>query len=129
VLMQEKRLRKFEAMQEEVDLMEDAISVYGNKDSKNVLITWGSSTAPAIEAASKFDLKVIQLIVLEPFPEIQVLEELEKAEQIICVEQNALGQLASLLAKNGIEANELILKYSSRALQTQEIEDLLKEII
>ncbi|MDD4662233.1 MAG: 2-oxoacid:acceptor oxidoreductase family protein, partial [Candidatus Pacebacteria bacterium] len=42
VLMQEKRLRKFEAMQEEVDLMEDAISVYGNKDSKNVLITWGS---------------------------------------------------------------------------------------
>ncbi|MDD3046219.1 MAG: 2-oxoacid:acceptor oxidoreductase subunit alpha [Candidatus Pacebacteria bacterium] len=129
VLMQEKRLRKFEAMQEEVDNMENAINVYGKKDSKNVLFTFGSSTGPVVEVAEKFDLKVIQLVVLEPFPELQVLEEIENAEQIICVEQNALGQLSSLLAKNGIEANELILKYSSRVFQKQEIEDLLKEII
>jgi len=127
--MQEKRLRKFEAMQEEVDLMADAIKVYGKKDSKNVLITWGSSVGPSIEAAENFDLKVIQIIVLEPFPIIQVMKELEDASQVICVEQNALGQLTSLLSKNGIEADELILKYSSRVIQKEEIEDLLKEII
>lgn len=129
VAMQEKRLRKYESMQEEVDKMEDAIKVFGKRDSKNVLITWGSSTAPSIEAALNFDLKVIQILVLEPFPILQVLNELEDSELIICVEQNALGQLASLLSKNGIEASELILKYSSRALQKEEIEDLLKEII
>jgi len=33
------------------------------------------------------------------------------------------------LSKNGIEADELILKYSSRVIQKEEIEDLLKEII
>jgi 2-oxoglutarate ferredoxin oxidoreductase subunit alpha len=115
--MQEKRLRKYESMQEEIDQMEDAIKVYGKRDSKNVLITWGSSTAPSIEAAENFDLKVIQVIVLEPFPIVQVLKELECADLIICVEQNALGQLASLLSKNGIDASELILKYSSRVLQ------------
>lgn len=129
VAMQEKRLRKYESMQEEIDQMEDAIKVYGKRDSKNVLITWGSSTAPSIEAAENFDLKVIQVIVLEPFPIVQVLKELEGADLIICVEQNALGQLASLLSKNGIDASELILKYSSRVLQKEEIEDLLKEII
>jgi len=127
--MQEKRLRKFEAMQEEVDNMEDAIKIFGNKDSKNVLITFGSSTGPAIEAAEKFDLKVIQIVVLEPFPVIQVTEAVGDASLIVCVEQNALGQLASLLAKNGIEAEELILKYSSRVIQKGEIEDLLKEIL
>ncbi|HOI59748.1 MAG TPA: 2-oxoacid:acceptor oxidoreductase subunit alpha [Candidatus Pacearchaeota archaeon] len=129
VAMQEKRLRKYESMQEEVDQMEDAIKIYGKKDSKNVLITWGSSTAPSIEAAMNFDLKVIQVIVLEPFPIVQILKELEDTELIICVEQNALGQLASLLSKNGIDASELILKYSSRVLQKEEVEDLLKEII
>ena len=92
-------------MQEEVDLMADAIKVYGKKDSKNVLITWGSSVGPSIEAAENFDLKVIQIIVLEPFPIIQVMKELEDASQVICVEQNALGQLTSLLSKNGIEAD------------------------
>jgi len=127
--MQEKRLRKFEAMQEEVDNMEDAIKIFGNKDSKNVLITFGSSTGPAIEAAEKFDLKVVQIVVLEPFPVIQVTEAVGDASLIVCVEQNALGQLASLLAKNGIEAEELILKYSSRVIQKGEIEDLLKEIL
>lgn len=128
--MQEKRLRKFESMQEEVDNMEDAIKIFGKKDSKNILITFGSSTGPAIEAAENFDIKVVQIIVLEPFPVIQVSEAIgEDASNVICVEQNGLGQLASLLSKNGIEANELILKYSSRAIQKGEIEDLLKEIL
>ena len=128
--MQEKRLRKFESMQEEVDNMEDAIKIFGKEDSKNILVTFGSSTSPAIEAAENFDLKVVQIIVMEPFPIIQVTEAIgEDATNVICVEQNALGQLASLLSKNGIEANELILKYSSRALQKGEIEDLLKEIL
>lgn len=129
VAMQEKRLRKFEAMQREVDLMEEAIKVYGKKESKNVLITWGSSAGASIEATQDLDVKVLQIVVLEPFPIVQVLEELEGVEKIICVEQNALGQLTSLLSKNGIEADELILKYSSRAIQKQEIEDLLKEIL
>jgi len=110
--------------------MEDAIKIFGKEDSKNILVTFGSSTSPAIEAAENFDLKVVQIIVMEPFPSIQVTEAIgEDATNVICVEQNALGQLASLLSKNGIEANELILKYSSRALQKGEIEDLLKEIL
>ncbi|NMB47412.1 hypothetical protein GYA01_01080, partial [Patescibacteria group bacterium] len=127
--MQEKRLRKFEEMQKEVEDMVDAIKVYGKKDSKNVLITWGSSSHPAIEATEDLDVKVLQIIVLEPFPVLQILDELENASNIICVEQNALGQLASLLAKNGIEVNELILKYSSRVILKEEIKDLIKEVL
>ncbi|MFA7142037.1 MAG: hypothetical protein WC157_01915, partial [Candidatus Paceibacterota bacterium] len=127
--MQEKRLRKFEAMQDEVDIMEDAIKVFNKKDSKNVLITFGSSVGPSIEAVKGLDLKVVQIVVLEPFPIVQVMKELENASTIICVEQNALGQLAELLSKNGIDADELILKYSSRTILKEEIKDLLKEII
>ncbi len=127
--MQEKRLRKFEAMQDEVDIMEDAIKVFNKKDSKNVLITFGSSVGPSIEAVKGLDFKVVQIVVLEPFPMVQMMKELENASTIVCVEQNALGQLASLLSKNGIDVDELILKYSSRVILKEEIKDLLKEII
>lgn len=127
--MQEKRLRKFEAMQKEVDKIKGAVKVFGNKKSDIALIAWGSSKGAVVEAAENMGLKALQIIVLEPFPLKQVLKELEGVKRMIVVEQNALGQLDRLLLENGIEADEVILKYDSRPILRSELEEKLRKIL
>jgi len=127
--MQDKRIRKFELMQEYVDSMENAINVFGNKKSKTVLFTFGSTKGAVKEVAEEMGVKMVQIVVLEPFPLKQILKEIKNADKLIAIEENALGQLARLLSQNGIDVDELILKYTSRPILKQEIQEKLKEIL
>ena len=128
VKMQDKRLRKFEEMQNVVDGMEDAVKVYGNLKSKKVVICWGSAKGAVKEAAENLGLKVVQPIVLQPFPEKQMYEALKGATTIVSVELNATGQLEQVLNCHGIEADKRILKYDMRPFTAQELEIQLKKI-
>jgi 2-oxoglutarate ferredoxin oxidoreductase subunit alpha len=128
VKMQEKRLRKFEGMQKAVDEMEDAVKVYGNLKSKKVVICWGSAKGAVKEAAENLGLKVVQPIVLQPFPEKQMYEALKGAEKIVSVELNATGQLEQVLNGRGIEADKRILKYDMRPFTARELEVQFKKI-
>jgi len=128
VKMQEKRLRKFEAMAEAVDEMEDAVKVYGNLKSKKVVICWGSAKGAVKEAAEHLGLKVVQPVVLQPFPEKQMYKELKGASKIVSVELNSTGQLEQVLNSHGIEADKRILKYDMRPFTAQELEVQLKKI-
>ena len=122
--MQNKRLRKFKEMRKEVDKLE-AINVYGNKNSKKAIIAWGSTKGPAKEAAEKLGMRMIQPVILEPFPVKQMKHALEGVEKIALVETNSLAQLGKLLSCFGIKADKEILKYNARPFLPEVIEEKL----
>lgn len=123
--MQEKRLRKFEAMKKEVEEMK-AVNTFG--DSEVAVFCFGSLKGIVKSVCEKLELKMIQPIVLEPFPEKQIKESLKGVKKIICVESNSLGQLSRLLNQYGIKVDEKILKYDGRPFTEEELENKLKRI-
>ena len=123
--MQDKRLRKFEAMKKEVENMK-AINVYG--DSEIAVICFGGSKGVVKAVCEKLGFKMIQPIVLEPFPYKQMTEALKGVKKIICVESNAIGQLSQVLAQNNIKVDKKILKYDGRPFLEEDLEDQLKNI-
>ena len=126
--MQDKRLRKFQKMREEVDRLE-AVKVYGNKDSDKAIIIWGSTKGPAKEAAEKLNIKVIQPIIIQPFPEKQMKQAIKGVKKLVSIETNVFGQMEKVLNCHGIKVDNRILKYDSRPFLPEEIEEELKKIL
>jgi len=122
--MQNKRLVKFKQMKKEMEKL-TAVNVYGNKKSKKAIIAWGSTKGPAKEAAEKLGIKMIQPIILEPFPEKQIKNALKGIEKIALVEANGLAQLGKLLTCFNIKIDKKVLKYNSRPFLPEEIEKKL----
>jgi len=117
--MQEKRKRKFLSLRKEVDQMK-CVNVFGNQKSKKVLITWGSTKNPVIEAGEKKGLKIIQPLVVQPFPEKEIKKHL-KGKLIVSIENNSTGQMSQLLKQHGIKVDKEILKYDGRCFTAKEI--------
>lgn len=126
VNMQNKRLRKFEEMKSEVKKME-AVKVYGNKDSNKAVIAWGSTKGPAKEACDELDIKLIQPLLLEPFPSEQIKEALQGVEKVALVETTSFGQLSKVLGSYQIKVDKKVLKYDARPFLPSEIIEGLKE--
>lgn len=125
--MQEKRLKKFEKMKKAVEKLE-AVKIYGKKNSSKAMIVWGSTKGPAKEAAEKLGIKLIQLIVIEPFPEKQMKEALRGVRSKILVETNASAQMEKVLNCYGIRIDKKILKYNGRPFTAEEIEKKILEL-
>ena len=126
--MQEKRLRKFKKMTEEVEKLE-AVKVYGKKDSKKAIVVWGSTKGPALEVAEKLGIKMIQPLFFQPFPEKQMKKAIKGLKKLISIETNSLGQMEKVLRCYGIKPDNRILKYTGRPFLPEEIEEKLKKII
>jgi 2-oxoglutarate ferredoxin oxidoreductase subunit alpha len=122
--MQEKRLRKYRKMAEEVENL-PAVKVYGNEKSKTALISWGISKGAAMEAAENLGVKLIQPIIIEPFPKEQMKAALRGVEKIFTAELNSTGQMAKVLNQNGIKVDGKILKYTGRPFLAKEIKENL----
>jgi len=119
-LMQEKRFRKLIAILEE----KNTVRVYGNKKSKNVIVSWGSTKGVVLEAMKylKKSVKFVQPLWLEPLASKKIASELKKAKKIIDIEGNFTGQLANLIReKTGIEIKDKILRYDSRPFEPMEL--------
>jgi 2-oxoglutarate ferredoxin oxidoreductase subunit alpha len=123
--MQDKRLRKGVHLAKELEEYE-TVKVYGNANSDTVILCWGSNKGVSVEVASKMGLKVVQPIVLEPFPLNRFKETLKGVKKLIAVENNATGQLASLINGLGLKVDAKILKYDGRPFSLEELEELLK---
>ncbi len=122
--MQNKRLRKFEEMRKEVDRLE-AVKVYGKKTAKKALIVWGSTKGPAKEVAEKLGMRMVQPIIIEPFPEKQMKNALKGVKKLVLIETNGLGQMEKVLNCYGIKVDKKILKYNARPFLPEEIEEKL----
>lgn len=126
--MQQKRLRKKKTMEDELARYEQ-VKVYGDPESKTVLLCWGSTKGACIEAAEELGLKVVQPLVLEPLPINSLKKVLSDADKIIDVEVNATGQLAKLLSAHGICIDDMILRFDGRPFTVDFLLEKLKEVL
>ncbi|MCK4647452.1 2-oxoacid:acceptor oxidoreductase family protein [Candidatus Pacearchaeota archaeon] len=109
----EARIKKNKEIEKETEKV-DRVNVYGKKHSKNVIVSWGSTKGAILDAIEDLDVEFIQVLYIEPFPDIK--KELEK-KNVILIENNATGMLGELIAeKTGIfiEDKNKILKYDGR---------------
>jgi len=127
ILMQEKRLRKFKEMEKEMDVP-GAVNVLGNKKSNKAIIAWGSTKGVALEVAERLGLKLIQPLIVQPFPIKQFKIAMKGVDKLISVEYSALGQMEELLQCHGIKVDKSILKYDMRPFRVEDLENKLKNI-
>ena len=125
--MQEKRLGKAEYLNKELANY-NAVKVYGNKNSKSAILCWGSNRGVSIEVADKLGLKVIQPLVLSPFPTEEFKKAISGIKKLISVENNATGQLAKLVNCHGFNVDEKILKYDGRPFSLEELEEDIRKV-
>ncbi|MBW2013144.1 MAG: 2-oxoacid:acceptor oxidoreductase subunit alpha [Deltaproteobacteria bacterium] len=126
--MQKKRLRKKKTMEDELARYEQ-VKVYGDPESKTVLLCWGSTKGACIEVAEELGLKVVQPLVLEPLPITPLREVLSDADKIIDVEVNATGQLAKHLSGHGICIDDMILRFDARPFTVDVLLEKVKEVL
>jgi 2-oxoglutarate/2-oxoacid ferredoxin oxidoreductase subunit alpha len=123
--MQDKRLKKYNSLIKEVQKMK-CVNIYGNKKSKKAIIVWGSNKGVAMEVGEKLGIKVIQILVFQPFPEKEVKKALMGVNKLIAVETNTTGQMVQVLKSFGIKTDKIILKYDGRPFTVQELEKKVK---
>jgi 2-oxoglutarate/2-oxoacid ferredoxin oxidoreductase subunit alpha len=121
----DKRIMKYEQIQKAVREFE-MIKIFGNKNSKNLVIGWGSTKAAILDAIKGEDFKFLQVLYMKPLSD-EIKKEIEKANKVILVENNLTGQLGRLIReKTGISIKNRILKYDGRAFNSDELK---KEIL
>lgn len=119
------RVKKYHAIKMESKKFE-MVKMYGRKNSRNLIIGWGSTKHAIIDAIDGLDYKFLQVLYLKPFPE-KVKEEILKAKKVILVENNLTGQLGRLIReRTGIKIEKRILKYDGRPFASDQLRELLK---
>jgi len=122
--MVDKRMKKLEKLEEELQEPE----FLGQINFDTLLVGWGSTYGPISEAIKTLNenenMKYGALVFgdIYPLPSKLLEEKAAHAKNIINVEQNATGQLASLIReKTGIKCSRSILKYDGRQISGEEI--------
>ena len=125
VQMQNNRLLKTKSLARELEKYE-TVKCCGNNKSDTVILCWGSNRPVCEEVASSLGLKVVSPLVLSPFPVDAFKAAFKGVKKIISVENNATGQLGSLIKGYGIKVNTEILKYDGRQFSVDELEETVK---
>jgi len=129
--MMNKRMKKLDIVDKEVPI-DSRVNFYGDKNAKNLILSWGSPKGAIIEAITKLkheglSIGFIQVRMVHPLPEAYLAEELPKARKLIDIEMNYSGQLAGIIKeKTGISMNSYILKYNGRPMSASEVYEALK---
>jgi 2-oxoglutarate ferredoxin oxidoreductase subunit alpha len=124
-MQMEKRMKKLEELRKEIPLPK----VYGSKNAKITLITWGSAFGACLDAVNTDkNINLIHFTHLWPLPK-NLDKFLAKFKKLVLVENNYSGQLGKLIRQEtGIEIKNKILKYDSRPFWSGEILEKLKKI-
>ncbi|MDO8535461.1 MAG: 2-oxoacid:acceptor oxidoreductase family protein [Candidatus Omnitrophota bacterium] len=126
--MQEKRLAKTGSLLNELKKY-GTVKTYGDEKASTVLLCWGSNKGVCKELAEKLGLKMVQPVVLSPFPIEEFKAAMRGANKIISVENSATGQLKRLLAEHGVKIDKEILKYDGRPFSVDELEEKVKRVM
>ncbi|MDI6866329.1 2-oxoacid:acceptor oxidoreductase subunit alpha [Methanoculleus sp.] len=118
--LQEKLLRKARGLKTELGGYK-TVKTYGAPESSKTIICWGSQKWVCIEAAAEVGARVVQPVVLAPFPVEAWSEAIAGASEVVCVENNATGQFARLLREYGFDPGTSILKYDGRPFAVDEL--------
>jgi 2-oxoglutarate ferredoxin oxidoreductase subunit alpha len=128
VTMTEKRQKKALALKGETESLE-CVKTYGDKDSSTAILCWGSTLLVCREVAESRGIRVIQPVVLSPFPEAPLKSARSGTKHLISVEENAYGQLRILCSQHGIPVDHHIAKLDGRPFSVEELDARLKEAI
>lgn len=128
VRMQDKWNAKGFALAEELDTVQQ-VYVYGDPDATETLVTWGSPTGAAREVGELTGIRVVQPVVLWPFPDRQMAEALEGTETLAVAEGNSRGQLARLLEQRGFHIDGRLLRYDGRPWGVGEFRRQVEEVL
>ncbi|MDV2480605.1 2-oxoacid:acceptor oxidoreductase subunit alpha [Methanoculleus sp. Wushi-C6] len=127
IRLREKMLEKGESLSRELAGY-PVVRSYGERNAGATIVCWGSEKWACIEAAEKLGARVVQPLVLAPFPTRAFKEAMIGAGRVACVENNATGQLARLLRQHGFEPGRSVLKYDGRPFAVDELEARLAEV-
>jgi len=132
--MMDKRIQKLELVDKEVPL-DLKVNFFGDKESENIVVSWGSPKGAIIEALNQlrqegYSLGFIQIRMVHPLPSAYLKQLLLGKTRIIDVEDNHTAQLAGLITEHAhVKPNYYILKYTGRPMLTTEIYEALKSIL
>jgi len=130
-IMYEKRMKKIEVADREIP-EEERVKIYGEKNAKNLVITWASSTGVLrdILEETNLDFTLVQIRMFSPFPKNLISKLMEGRDRVISVEGNYLSQ-ASLLIKmyTGRDVDSTILKWNGRPFLRDELENALIKVM
>ncbi|PEJ60177.1 MULTISPECIES: 2-oxoacid:acceptor oxidoreductase subunit alpha [unclassified Bacillus (in: firmicutes)] len=126
----DKRMRKLNNLK-----FPNPVLVNSKHDEADVLLVGFNSTRGAIEEAmvrlEQDGIKVnhAHVRLIHPFPTNELMPELKKAKRVIVVENNATGQLASIIKMNCGHAEKIssLLKYDGNPFLPKEIYNTCKE--
>jgi len=121
------RIAKYNALKNECKKFE-MIKIHGIRNSKNLVIGWGSTKGAILDAIEGEDFKFLQVLYMKPISD-DIRKEIEKAEKVILVENNLTGQLGRLIReKTGFSIKNRILKYDSRPFTSDELKQQILKI-
>ncbi len=128
VAMQEKRMRKGAALANALAEYQ-TVAVYGGADARVAVVSWGSTVGAVREAGADLPVRVVQPVVLEPFPAEAFRRAVNGLERIVVVEENQTGQLEQLMRLNGFPAGARVHRYDGRPFTVEEMAARLAEVI
>jgi 2-oxoglutarate ferredoxin oxidoreductase subunit alpha len=123
----ERRLKKIPMIEKDSKSF-SRYEIYGNKTSKNVVVSWGSTKGAILDSIKNLKCRFIQIKYIEPFPE--ELEKELKNKNLILVENSSTGLLGGLIReKTGIviDNKNKILRYDGRPFLADELEKEIKK--
>jgi 2-oxoglutarate ferredoxin oxidoreductase subunit alpha len=132
--MMDKRLKKLELVDKEVPL-EMKLKFFGDKESENIVVSWGSPKGAIIEALNQLkdeglSLGYVQVRMIHPLPSAQLKQMLAGKKRIIDIEDNATAQLGGVITEHTtIKPTHYILKYTGRPMMTTEVYQTIKLIL
>lgn len=129
--MFEKRMRKMQTY-----LKEDVKppQVFGAPDGLPLLLGWGSTKLPLLDAQARLRAEGMETCVLHfthlwPFPVHLVRPLLQRGSTVIVVEQNYSGQLADLIQQECLIETRRVLKYNGRPYYTADITGGVRQLL
>ena len=128
IQMSNKRARKAAGLAKE---MESYTTVHtgGIPGAATAIVCWGSTKGVCCEVAEELGLRTLQPVVMSPFPDVQCAVALKGVRRLIAVEENATGQLASLLRLHGISPDPMVLQYDGRPFTPGTLLSRIREVI
>ena len=132
--MMEKRMKKLDLVDQQVPL-DFKINFFGDKDSEDIVISWGSPKGAILESLSwlkdeGFNVAFVQVRMLNPLPSTYLKQILQGKKHIIDIEENITAQLGGVITQHtAIQPTHYILKYTGRPMMTTEVYQAIKNIL
>ena len=128
IQMSNKRARKAAGLAKEMESY-TTVRTGGVPGAATAIVCWGSTKGVCCEVAEELGLRTLQPVVMSPFPDVQCAVALKGVRSLIAVEENATGQLASLLRLHGISPDPMVLQYDGRPFTPGTLLSRIREVI